>query len=136
MDCSKTGNYAQPEVRNCLIPSTYTQEEITPLLSQSAPATKWTFGHCADQFAAPIAGQWEAVGDCHWVAPQSHMTHPHLQVSFHYQKGVRYCPAWAAAHTQPSQGGCPGGDLYPIWTSCQGHLAHHIVQGGLKVHMC
>lgn len=44
MDCSKTGNYAQPEVRNCLIPSTYMQEEITPLLSQPAPATKWTCG--------------------------------------------------------------------------------------------
>lgn len=60
-----------------------------------------TTDHCADQFAAPTPGQWEAVGDCHWVAPQSHTTHQHLQVSSHYQK----VSGTAQQHTQPAQAG-------------------------------
>lgn len=64
MDCSKAGNYAEPEVRKCLIPSTFMQEEITPLQSQLwPPSDTWPTGaHCADQFAAPLLASgrlWE-----------------------------------------------------------------------------
>lgn len=92
-----------------------------------------TAGHCADQFAAPIAGHWEAVGDCHWVAPQSHMTHPHLQVSSHYQKGFRYCPAWAAAHTlSPAREDVPEGTCIPSGHPARGTWLITLCKGAYK----
>lgn len=92
-----------------------------------------TAGHRADQFAAPIAGHWEAVGDCHWVAPQSHMTHPHLQVSSHYQKGFRYCPAWAAAHTlSPAREDVPEGTCIASGHPARGTWLITLCKGAYK----
>lgn len=57
MDCSKTGNYAEPEVRDCSVSFTHTQEEVIPLHLQPAPTSKQRFSqllttHCPDQSAA------------------------------------------------------------------------------------
>lgn len=77
------------------------------------------------------------VGDWHWVAPQSHTTHLHLQVSSHYQKGFRYWPAWAAAHRpSPAREDLQEGTGISPGHPGQRHVAHHTVQGGLQVYLC
>lgn len=140
MDCSKTGNYAEPEIRNCLIPSTYMQEEITSLQSQPALAIKWTFGQqlttVQTSLLHPLLASgrlWEiATG---WLLSSTNPPTPagELPLSERFQVltslAAAYRPSPAREDLQEGTGissGNPG----------QRHMAHHIVQGGLQIHLC
>lgn len=96
-----------------------------------------TVDHCADQFAPPTLGQ---VGGCGRL-PLGGSSVPHnpstpageLLLSERFQV---LTSLGSSTHTQPSQLESPGRGWYLIWTSCQRHVVHHIVQGGLQVHLC
>lgn len=118
MDRSKTGNYAEPELRNCLIPSTYMHEEITPLQSQPALATKWTFGQLLTTVQTSLLHPLLASGRLALGGSSV----PHNPPTF-----AGELPLWerfqvltslgSSTQTQPSQGGSPGRNWYLTWTS-------------------
>lgn len=131
LDCRKTGNYAEPEVRDCLISSTCTQEEVIPLPSQPAPTSRDlqpTVDHCPDQ---PAANRRWLVGRL-WRPPLGGSSVPHNSPAGHLPPPERFW-CWgvkanlvesqiklgSSPHARPSQRASLRSHWCLICTSCQ-----------------